>query len=58
LPLLVVAATFALVGPTSWQAVQSAPPARWLGFAASLLLVAVLLTVGDDANEAFLYAQF
>jgi hypothetical protein len=56
--LLVVGAAFALVGPTSWQAVQSAPPARWVGFVASLLLVAVLLRVGDDANDAFLYAQF
>jgi alginate O-acetyltransferase complex protein AlgI len=57
-PLIAVAAVLALVGPTSWDAVQRVPPARWVGVAASLLLVAVLLKVGDDANFAFLYAQF
>jgi alginate O-acetyltransferase complex protein AlgI len=57
-PMIAVAAILALVGPTSWDAVRRAPPARWVGVAASLLLVAVLLKVGDDANFAFLYAQF
>ncbi len=58
LRLLAVAATIAIVGPTSAELVRRLAPARWIAVAAALLALAVLLAVGDDANRDFVYAQF
>jgi alginate O-acetyltransferase complex protein AlgI len=57
-PVLAVAAVLAVVGPTAREVAQHLPPARWIGVAASLVFVAVLLKIGDDTNTAFIYAQF
>jgi D-alanyl-lipoteichoic acid acyltransferase DltB (MBOAT superfamily) len=57
-PLVAIAAALAIIGPTAFQAVRTLPPARWIAVAATLVFVAVLLKVGDDANADFIYAQF
>ena len=43
-----------MVGPTAREIAERFPPARWIGMAATL----VLLRIGDDTNAAFIYAQF
>ncbi len=48
----------ALVGPTAWAAVHRLPPRPALAIAFAVLLVAVLLRIGDDANYEFIYFQF
>jgi D-alanyl-lipoteichoic acid acyltransferase DltB (MBOAT superfamily) len=57
-PLLAGAAALAMVGPTAWRLSREVPPLRWAAAALALVLVAVLLKVGDDANADFIYAQF
>jgi alginate O-acetyltransferase complex protein AlgI len=57
-PLLALAAVLAVVGPTAREIAERFPPARWIGMAATLVFVAVLLRIGDDTNTAFIYAQF
>jgi len=57
-PLLALAAVLAVVGPTAREIAERFPPARWIGMAATLVFIAVLLRIGDDTNTAFIYAQF
>ncbi|KMO43629.1 acyltransferase [Methylobacterium tarhaniae] len=54
----VPAALVALAGPTAWAAVHRLPPRPALAIAFAVLLVAVLLRIGDDANYEFIYFQF
>ncbi|WP_288583144.1 MBOAT family O-acyltransferase [uncultured Methylobacterium sp.] len=54
----VPAALVALIGPTAWLAVHRLPPRPALAVAFAVLLVAVLLRIGDDANYEFIYFQF
>jgi alginate O-acetyltransferase complex protein AlgI len=53
-----VAAVLSVVGPTARETAQRFPARRWIGVTATVLLVAVLLNIGDDANADFIYAQF
>jgi D-alanyl-lipoteichoic acid acyltransferase DltB (MBOAT superfamily) len=57
-PMLAVAAAVATVGPTAHEAVRRVPPTRWAAAAGAVLFVLVLLRVGDDSNQDFLYVQF
>ncbi|WP_375460515.1 MBOAT family O-acyltransferase [uncultured Enterovirga sp.] len=57
-PMLALAVTFAMLGPTAWTLVRRLPPARWVGVAAAVLALAVLLKVGNDTSAEFIYAQF
>ncbi len=57
-PLAAGAAALAMIGPTAWEVSQRLEPVRWAAAALALLLTAVLLKVGDDANFDFIYAQF
>ena len=56
--LLLVAAPLAIVGPTAFDLVRRLPARAWVAAAAALLLAAVLVQVGDDANRDFIYARF
>ncbi|NNM74958.1 MBOAT family O-acyltransferase [Enterovirga aerilata] len=56
--LAAIAAALATLGPTAWSLSRKLPPLRWAAAALGLVLVAVLLKVGDDANADFIYAQF
>ncbi len=56
--LLAVAAALSTIGPTAWTLAHAARPRIWVGVAAALVLVAVLVKVGDDRNVEFIYAQF
>jgi alginate O-acetyltransferase complex protein AlgI len=55
---LVIAAGFAMIGPTSWSLVERAPLTRWIAALFAALFVFVLLKIGDDANYEFIYFQF
>ncbi|TNC16179.1 MBOAT family protein [Methylobacterium terricola] len=57
-PLAAGAAGLAMVGPTAREAVERLVPRAWAAAATALLLTAILLQVGNDANQAFLYARF
>ena len=56
--LLVIAAPLAIFGPTAFDLARRLPPRAWVGAAAAILLAAVLIQVGDDANRDFIYARF
>jgi alginate O-acetyltransferase complex protein AlgI len=56
--LILVAAAIAILGPTSWTMVAAARPARWTAVALGLGFAAVLLAVGNDGNQTFIYQQF
>ncbi|KMO15167.1 MBOAT family O-acyltransferase [Methylobacterium platani] len=57
-PLAAGAAALAILGPTAREAVARAVPHAWAAAATALVLAAILLQVGNDANQAFLYARF
>jgi D-alanyl-lipoteichoic acid acyltransferase DltB (MBOAT superfamily) len=57
-PMLTLAAVLAVLGPTARELAERLPAVRWIGVAATLVFVAVLLSIGDDTNTAFIYAQF
>jgi D-alanyl-lipoteichoic acid acyltransferase DltB (MBOAT superfamily) len=57
-PMVAGAAALAIVGPTAWEVAQRLEPVGWAAAALALLLAAILLKVGDDANFDFIYAQF
>src|SRR3954452_4395160 len=57
-PLLAISALLAIAGPTAWELVRRVPPAPWTALAAASVIIAVLLRVGDDANQDFIYQQF
>ncbi|MGE5477763.1 MAG: MBOAT family O-acyltransferase [Bacteroidales bacterium] len=53
-----VAALIAIVGPTSWQAVQGMRPHRWVAAAAAAASVAVIFRLCDGTGYEFIYFQF
>jgi alginate O-acetyltransferase complex protein AlgI len=55
---IVLAALFALIGPSAWNAVHKLPPHPALAVLFAILLVLVLFKIGDDANYEFIYFQF
>ncbi len=57
-PLATGAAALAILGPTAREAVERLIPRAWAAAATALLMAAILLQVGNDANQAFLYARF
>jgi alginate O-acetyltransferase complex protein AlgI len=57
-PLAACAAALAILGPTAREAVERLIPRAWAAAATALLLAAILLQVGNDANQAFIYARF
>ncbi|QRE72912.1 MBOAT family O-acyltransferase [Methylobacterium aquaticum] len=57
-PFAAGAAALAILGPTAREAVERLAPRPWAAAATALLLAAILLQVGNDANQAFLYARF
>ncbi|KMO38798.1 acyltransferase [Methylobacterium tarhaniae] len=57
-PLAAGAAALAILGPTARETVDSLVPRAWAAAATALLLAAILLQVGNDANQAFIYARF
>jgi D-alanyl-lipoteichoic acid acyltransferase DltB (MBOAT superfamily) len=56
--MLAIGAAVALIGPSAWDAVQTAKPTRALAVAAALIFVVILLKLGDDAGRSFIYFQF
>jgi alginate O-acetyltransferase complex protein AlgI len=56
--MIAIAACFALIGPTSWQIVQSLKPSRLIGAAFALLAIVILLKMNDASNYEFIYFQF
>ncbi|MGX7706751.1 MBOAT family O-acyltransferase [Methylobacterium sp. Gmos1] len=57
-PLAAGAAALAALGPTAREAVERLIPKPLAAAATALLLAAILLQVGNDANQAFIYARF
>ena len=57
-PLATAAAALAILGPTAREAVERLVPRAWAAAATALLMAAILLQVGNDANQAFIYARF
>ncbi|AWN46195.1 acyltransferase [Methylobacterium terrae] len=57
-PLAAGAAALAILGPTAREAVERLVPRPWAAAATALVLAAILLQVGNDANQAFIYARF
>ncbi|MCF4128224.1 MBOAT family O-acyltransferase [Methylobacterium sp. SyP6R] len=57
-PLATGAAVLAILGPTAHEAVERLIPRAWAAAATALLMAAILLQVGNDANQAFIYARF
>ncbi len=57
-PLATGAAALAILGPTAHEAVERLIPRAWAAAATALLMAAILLQVGNDANQAFIYARF
>ncbi|MFH6783235.1 MBOAT family O-acyltransferase [Methylobacterium sp. MA0201] len=57
-PLAAGAAALAILGPTAREAVERLVPRAWAAAATALVLAAILLQVGNDANQAFIYARF
>ncbi|KMO29996.1 MBOAT family O-acyltransferase [Methylobacterium aquaticum] len=57
-PLAAAAAALAILGPTAREAVERLVPTPFAAAATALLLAAILLQVGNDSNQAFLYARF
>jgi hypothetical protein len=57
-PMVAGGAVLAIIGPTAWELAQRLKPVGWAAAALALLLAAILLKVGDDANFDFIYAQF
>jgi hypothetical protein len=55
---IVLAAAFAMIGPTAWTLVHAVPPRRSIAVVFGIVLVAVLLKIGDDVNYEFIYFQF
>jgi alginate O-acetyltransferase complex protein AlgI len=55
---LLLAAGFAMLGPTSWDIVQRAPLTRWAAILSAVVFAAVLLKIADDGNYEFIYFQF
>lgn len=56
--LFVVAALVAMVGPTSWQAVQSLRPRGWIAAGAAVASVAAIFRLCDGTGYEFIYFQF
>ena len=56
--LLALAVPLAIFGPTAFDLAKRLPPRAWVAAGAALLLAAVLVQVGDDANRDFIYARF
>ena len=56
--LLAIAGFFAILGPTARDIAYRVRPAPWIAVAAGSLMIAVLLRIGDDANQDFIYQQF
>ncbi|MFE1598797.1 MBOAT family O-acyltransferase [Methylobacterium sp. ID0610] len=57
-PLAALAGALALAGPTAHDLTARLRLSGPLAAATALLLAALLLQVGNDANQAFIYAQF
>ncbi|KMO29949.1 acyltransferase [Methylobacterium variabile] len=57
-PLAAGAAALAILGPTAREAVEAVVPRSWAAAATAAVLALVLLQVGNDANQAFIYARF
>ena len=57
-PLALLGLVLALAGPTAHDAAARLPLTGRTAAAAALVLAAVLLQVGNDANQAFIYARF
>jgi D-alanyl-lipoteichoic acid acyltransferase DltB (MBOAT superfamily) len=55
---IVIAGLAAILGPKAFDLAGRLPPSRWIAVAVASLLVAVLLRVGNDANQDFIYQQF
>ncbi|ACL56553.1 MBOAT family O-acyltransferase [Methylobacterium nodulans] len=57
-PLAAVAFVLAVAGPTARDLTARLPLSGRVAAATALVLAALLLQVGNDANQAFIYAQF
>ena len=55
---LAIAAGVALLGPTSWRAVERMPSRPWMAVALAILFVLCILKIGDDGAAEFIYFQF
>jgi D-alanyl-lipoteichoic acid acyltransferase DltB (MBOAT superfamily) len=55
---ILIAAAFALLGPSSQALVERLEPYRWLAPAAALATVAALLKLGDGPAYEFIYFRF
>jgi D-alanyl-lipoteichoic acid acyltransferase DltB (MBOAT superfamily) len=56
--LILLAAPFAIIGPTAFDLIQRLPARTWVAAAAAVVLAVLLVQVGDDANRDFIYARF
>ncbi|ACA15166.1 membrane bound O-acyl transferase MBOAT family protein [Methylobacterium sp. 4-46] len=57
-PLAALAFALAVIGPTAHDLAHRLPLSGRVAAATALLLAALLVQVGNDANQAFIYAQF
>ncbi len=56
--LIGVAAVIAILGPTAWAVVATLRPFRQIAVGLGASLAAILLAIGDDTNDSFIYLQF